>query len=297
MAVDLRRSKNDAYVAVCSTDPAPSLDDVFEQRVGGKLQPVGRDPGLLAAEIDAPAEFHAWAARMKEQISGALSTNSDGIHVDLSFERLLFEALLDIVPPGLDEVFGVLSLSALLRANRASHAKTGKRFKLILDMAPTGHALELLRTPERILHWSRLLLKSLAKHRTLPFARDIGVEIAQFASDVRWLSGRLHDRAVTTAWIVMLAEPLPDRETERLIRDLSDLQIPFAGVVVNRLLMSTGQCPRCRLRQAWQFATLGKLKKSASFRNTKTYALPEQTHRISGLAALAKLAKDLRQIS
>ena len=295
MAVHLRTA-NTMQVAVCSTDPAPSLDDVFEQPVDGRLQPMGDDPGLLAAEIDAPAAFHAWAAQMKEKISHVLSTNSGGVHVDLSFERLLFEALLDVVPPGLDEVFGVLRLSTLLGPHRSRRGAEGGRFKLILDMAPTGHALELLRTPERILHWSRLLLKSLAGHRKLPFARDIGAEIAQFASNVRWLAGRLHDRQTTAAWVVMLAEPLPDRETERLIRELRALQVPVAGLIVNRLMVGGSGCPRCRLRQRWQFASLGRLKQAA-FRGIPLFALPELTRRISGRAALEKLTKQLRQLS
>src|SRR5215469_3743379 len=296
MAVHLRTA-NKTQVAVCSTDPAPSLDDVFEQPVDGELRPMGDDPGMLAAEIDAPAAFHAWAAQMKEKISDVLSTKSGGVHVDLWFERLLFEALLDVVPPGLDEVFGVLHLSTLLGPNRTRRGSEGGQFKLILDMAPTGHALELLRTPERILHWSRLLLKSLAAHRKLPFARDAGAEIAQFASNVRGLAGRLHDRSGTAAWVVMLAEPLPDRETERLIRELRALQVPIAGLIVNRLLMVRGdRCPRCRLRQTWQFASLGRLK-NAAFRDTPLYALPELTRPISGRAALERLTKELRRLS
>ena len=45
-----------------------------------------------------------------------------------------------------------------------------------MDMAPIGHALELLRMPERILAWPRPLLKTLATHRTLALARDAAVQ-------------------------------------------------------------------------------------------------------------------------
>jgi len=48
--------------------------------------------------------------------------------------------------------------------------------KLVMDMAPIGHALELLRMPERILAWPRPLLKTLATHRTLALARDAAVQ-------------------------------------------------------------------------------------------------------------------------
>lgn len=289
IAVLLRRREQRSNVAVCSTDPAPSLDDVFEEDVNDKFEPIGGDARLLAAEIDAPVEFHAWAARMNESIAGALTSSSSGLHVDLSFERQLFSALLDVVPPGLDEVFAVLRVSSLLRQKTAGH--------LILDMTPTGHALELLRTPDRILHWSRLLLKSLAQHRTLPFARDIGAEIAKFSSDVRWLTQCLRSAKATAAWIVMLAEPLPDRETARLLRSLQSLKVPVGGIIVNRLLLDTcARCARCRLRASWQANTLARLKKGV-FTALPIYCASEQEHGISGRTALERFTKQIWRLA
>lgn len=288
MAVRLRTQTPAASVTVCSTDPAPSLDDVFAQTVGAELKPINRDPRLLAAEIDAPAEFHAWAARMNDRIAGALSRSSGGVHVDLSFERELFSALLDVVPPGLDEVFGVLRITELLRSKPANF--------LILDMAPTGHALELLRTPERILHWSRLLLKSLATHRTLPFARDVGAEIAKFSSDVRWLTERLSSKEATAAWVVMLAEPLPDRETARLLKSLHELGVAVRGIVVNRVLFaSAARCRRCKLRAAWQSSSLAKLKKRET--SVPIYCVSEQGQGPSGVTALQRFSQQIWRLA
>lgn len=293
MAVHLRSRKHGLRVAVCSTDPAPSLDDVFAEPVGDDLHPVAGDRGLLAAEIDAPAAFHAWAARMKQKIAGSFGSSEGGVHIDLGFERQVFEALLDVVPPGLDEVFGVLRLSEFLPA-------TGRKspMRLILDMAPTGHALELLRTPDRILHWTRLLLKSLAVHRSLPFAREIGTEVAAFSRDVRYLAERLHRPGSTAAWAIMLAEPLPDRETERLLEQLHLLRVPVAGVIVNRLmpLDDLPSCGRCRLRRAWQWFSLAKLRKSKALGGITAYAVREQAGSISGRTALEALTRQLWQL-
>src|SRR6202008_1796190 len=119
-------------------------------------------------------------------------------------------ALLDIVPPGVDDVFAVFRILDMLSG----------RGLLLIDMAPTGHALELLRTPERIAQWSRLLLKTLAPHRTLPFAQEAAAEIAGIGQRVRHLVAMLRDVRRSQVWPVMLAEPLPDRETGRLLRQL-----------------------------------------------------------------------------
>ena len=61
---------------------------------------------------------------------------SGGLHVDLTFEKEVFAALMDVVPPGVDEVFAIFRILDLLEAKQGS---------VFIDMAPTGHALELLR--------------------------------------------------------------------------------------------------------------------------------------------------------
>src|SRR5438034_579594 len=120
--------------------------------------------------MDSVRIFQRWVEEIKAAIEEATTAERSGIHVDLWFERQLFSRLLEIVPPGIDEVFAIIRISELL-------GDPSKR--IVIDMAPTGHALDLLRTPERILAWTRLLLKTLAAHRTLGFARDAGVKVAE----------------------------------------------------------------------------------------------------------------------
>src|SRR5262249_47706314 len=148
-------------------------------------------------------------------------------HVDLSFDRQVISALLDIVPPGVDELFAIFLILDLLEVSGQ---------KVVIDMAPTGHALELLRMPQRILDWSRLLLKSLAAHRTLPLARHIAVEIATVSQRVRELAKMLADRKRVQIWPVMLPEPLPDRETERLLVGIRELGSEPQAIFVNRFI-------------------------------------------------------------
>ena len=130
---------------------------------------------------------------------------SGGLHVDLTFEKEVFAALMDVVPPGVDEVFAIFRILDLLEARHVS---------VFIDMAPTGHALELLRMPDRILLWSRLLLKSLAAHRTLALAQDVAVELAGLGQRVRKLLELMRDPRQSRAWAVMLPEPVPDRQQD-----------------------------------------------------------------------------------
>jgi arsenite-transporting ATPase len=279
-----------ARVSICSTDPAPSLSDIFEQELGNEPQRVLRQKNLYAAEFNAVAEFHAWAARMKEKIELSFSTETRGVHVDLSFERQVFSALLDITPPGVDELFAIFRILELTSATRESRAQA------IIDMAPTGHALELLRMPERMLHWSRLLLKILARHRDLAIAQDVAVEVAQIGHNARELATMLKSRARASVVPVMLAEPLPDRETRRLLCELRELGIEPQVLFVNRVLIhdDSAHCARCRIARSWQMATLARLAQRLDFRGELLLA-PNFPRELRGRGGLQSVTRELWQ--
>jgi arsenite-transporting ATPase len=270
---------------ICSTDPAPSLDDLFEQKVGSEPTPVLNDKHFAAVEVDSTAEYLAWSQKAKRIISQSLAMERGGVHVELSFEHEMISALLDIVPPGVDEIFAVFKLLDFIQA---------RKLALVIDMAPTGHALELLRTPERLIVWTRLLLKSLAEHRTLPLAQDLAVEVATISQRARELAALLKDKKSASVFVVMLPEPLPDRQTGRLLKNLRELKLTPRALFVNRILSEkeSRSCPRCRLARSWQLATLSRLQ----VEKLTHYAVPDFAGQISGAAGLKRLTKQLWQI-
>jgi arsenite-transporting ATPase len=206
----------------------------------------------------------------------------------LSFERQLFSALLDSVPPGLDEVLAVVRIFDLL-------GDSSKR--VVIDMAPTGHALDLLRTPERILAWTKVLLKTLSAHRTLDLARDAGVKVAELGKNIRDLLALLRDSNQTRIYTVMLAEPLPDRETDRLMSELSNLKMEVGALFVNRLLFTKDirGCQRCSRASGWQMATLSKLLRSHS--GVPVYIVRNFPSEISGKKGLRSLTGELWRVA
>jgi arsenite/tail-anchored protein-transporting ATPase len=286
LAFHLRESRKDTHVTVCSTDPAPSLDDVFQKKIEDKVVQVLGDPGLGAMEMDAVFEFRQWAARIQRQLTASTSMESGGLHVDLTFEKEVFAALMEVVPPGVDEVFSIFRILDLLEAKPGS---------VFIDMAPTGHALELLRMPERILLWSRLLLKSLAAHRTLALAQDVAVELAGLGQRVRKLLEMMRDTKQSRAWVVMLPEPVPDRQTQRLLASMDELGIAVDSLLVNRVLMQTEtDCKHCQRAQQWQLVTLQGLQKK--YGRHRLYLVREFPEEIAGAAKLKKFTGSLWQI-
>ena len=252
LAFHHRKVRKSDTVTICSVDPAPSLDDVFSAKIDDQSRSVLRDPKLLAAEFDALAQFKQWSAQLRSRLNDAMSGEERGIHLDLSLDRKFLLALLDIVPPGVDELFAIFRILDLLRSGG----------RVVIDMAPTGHALEVLRTPERLLAWARVLLKTLAAHRTLAIAQDAAVEIAALSQNVRELAAMLRDPKRCRLMLVTLPEPLPDYETRRLLHALEELKAPLGAVFVNRVLTDDGgRCSRCQMAARWQAASLASLRR------------------------------------
>ena len=61
-----------ANLLICSTDPAPSLDDLFEKEIGATPVSVLKDPHFKALEVDSAAEYRAWSGKVKDVISQSL---------------------------------------------------------------------------------------------------------------------------------------------------------------------------------------------------------------------------------
>ncbi len=282
LAFHHRQSARNEAVTICSIDPAPSLDDVFDATIGSRPQPVLRDRKLLAAEFDAMADFQQWADHLRRRLNEAMSGEERGIHVDVSLDRKFLLALLDVVPPGVDEIFAIFGILDLLRAGG----------RVVIDMAPTGHALELLRTPARLLSWTRLLLKTLAAHRSLPMAQDAAVEVARLSQKVRELAAVLRDAKRSQLVVVTLPEPLPDYETRRLLSDLKELHAPVGAVFLNRVRMDDGQrCKRCRLTAEWQAASVRSLRQQ--LRGTEVFVAREFDATIAGAEGLKQFTHEL----
>jgi arsenite-transporting ATPase len=282
------RKTSGAAVEICSVDPAPSLDDIFQTTIGDNPKAVLGDKHFRASELDSAALFRSWVTEIREEVDSATTSEQSGIHLDFSFERELLSALLDIVPPGLDEVLAIFRIMDLRSTTNGN---------IIIDMAPTGHALELLRMPERIVTWSRLLLKSLAAHRKLALARNAAVRIAELELRARELLQAFKRSGEVSVFAVMLPEPLPDRETERLLAELDRLGLTANALFVNRLVFAkdAANCTRCRLPAEWQSSVLANLKTQNS--TEKMFAIRNFIDEIAGANGLRAITDELWRLN
>ncbi|HEY4661227.1 MAG TPA: ArsA-related P-loop ATPase, partial [Terriglobales bacterium] len=96
---------------------------------------------------------------------------------------------------------------------------------------------------------------------------------------------------------VMLPEPLPDRETERLLAELGRLGLRPAALFVNRIIFSkdAANCTRCQLAAGWQSSVLANLKKRHSAK--EVFAIRNFAQEIAGANRLRAITDELWRLN
>ncbi|MGH7311819.1 MAG: ArsA family ATPase, partial [Candidatus Rokuibacteriota bacterium] len=229
LALALARRKVIENVLLLSTDPAPSLGDVLATPVGDAARPVPGVPHLHARELDADQVFMAKRDRYREAVDEVFTALRRGSRFDVAFDRTVVQDLIDLAPPGLDELLGILGVLEALDDARPGYDT------VVLDTPPTGHALRLLQMPGAALQWVHALLSILLKYRTVTGLGELGADLLAIARDIKRLQALLADRDATRVVVVTRPAELPRLETRRLLGGLRRLGLPPAAVVVNAL--------------------------------------------------------------
>jgi arsenite-transporting ATPase len=230
-------------VLLLSTDPAHSLGDVFGVRLSDAERPVKNGPAnLLVREIDA----HRGFAELRERFASAIDALVDRIAGGSSVgdaatrhDRRVLQDLFDLAPPGIDELIAVIDVTdALLATGREP------RFDLVvIDSAPTGHALRLLEMPGLAHDWVKALMAILLKYQSIAGVGGLGEVLLGLSQGLRRLRALLTDPARTTFVAVTRPAALPHAETLRLVRRLRAASISVPAVVSNAV--GAGTCRRC----------------------------------------------------
>jgi arsenite-transporting ATPase len=249
-AVALRLARADRHrrVLLLSTDPAHSLADVFRTRVGDSARSMpGGPPNLAVRELDAA---HALEMR-RTQFEGALDEIAAAVGVEGGSAAIGTSELMRLAPPGIDELFGVLGVVDA----RADYDL------IIVDTAPTGHALRLLEMPQAAREWMQVLLRVLLKYRSLVRPGQLAAELVEVSRSIRELIALLRDPKTTRFIAVTRAAELPRRETARLLARLRRLHLAVPAIVVNALTLAPGRCVRCRAVAAAERRELASLRR------------------------------------
>jgi arsenite-transporting ATPase len=268
-------------VFVVSTDSAHSLGDALGTPVGAQAREVA--PNVVAQEVSALAELDRSWSEIQAFMHGMLRDDADPLVAE---ELLVF--------PGLEEL---VALRAVLEVERS-----GDFDVCVVDCAPTGSTLRLLRFPDvlRMVMESLFDFKRRAAKLVRPVANRVGMgrfvapdsvfeaieRLYQQVSDVRQI---LLDSDRTSARLVVNPARVVVDETRRSFAYLCLYGVATDAVLVNRVLpvaASGGYFARWAQRERQELAEI-----EASF---PVPLLQVPLHRAEpiGVAALGAIARE-----
>ena len=303
MASDAGRS-----TLLVSTDPAHSLGDAFDVRIGNTETPLG--PNLVGLEIDPEAEAERHIATVKMSMKSLVAPKMYS-EIDRQLELARHS-------PGTME-------AALLERMADLMTQAKSRFDLLIfDTAPSGHTIRLLSLPEVLAAWSDGMLGHRDRSRRLGellsvFGRDHSREdefgmiggSKEEMDDSR--DGRIRDilvarrrkfhraRAlltdptITAFLLVLTAERLPILESKKTLDLLARFGVPVAGIVVNRLLPSDAEGDFIQKRRLQETQYRDDIERTfASFPRVYLDLLPHDIHGVDTLREIsAGIARQL----
>lgn len=232
LALRLARTRR---VTVISVDPAHSLRDVFAHEPPPE--------NLTVETIDTREKwrrFHESAGVQIENAVDALTPRG----ISLSHDTEAMKKLIEIAPPGADELFAIVRLSKLIAGGE----------EVVVDTAPTGHFLRLLDLPEVAGEWVREFMRLLLKYRDLIPAGSLGEELVNASRALKSVNEALHSRD-TRVFVVTRPERIVIAETKRLIENLTHRKINVGGVIAN-YLTPDNDCPCDRSMRTHELAAL-----------------------------------------
>lgn len=263
-ATGMKSAQNGARTLVVSTDPAHSLADAYESRVGDTPTRITEDSQLYALEINPRDRFRERYGDTFEELIG----DAQSLGVDISQDDVSDVSERGLVP-GADEL-AVVDLFAEYDDHPDWEV-------VIFDTAPTGHTLRLLTLPDvmNTTVGKLISLKGGLSSVTNTVRGLIGnsdddsgsnssysSQMDQMQSVMEDVAARLRDGQRTEFRAVTIPEQMAIAETERLLARLDETGITVESVLINKVLQDASEdCPTCWPRYQNQLDTIDDAKK------------------------------------
>ena len=232
-ALRLARAYTGKRILLFSADPAHSLADCLNMPLGP--QPKQAAPGLWAMEMDATADFVALKKQYRKELAQILSRLMPNL--DLTFDREVMERIMDLSPPGIDELMALAAVMDFLTPDGYD--------LLVLDAPPTGHLIRLLELPEIIEGWLKAFFSLCLKYRKIFQLPGISQRLVRLSKDLKLLRAILRDPSRAALYGVSILTEMSFAETTDLVAACGRLEIPVPGLFLN-METPDGPDPLCR---------------------------------------------------
>lgn len=267
---------------VISTDPAHSLSDSFDFKLGSA--PTKVCEGLYGMEIDPFTEI--------EENWGAAKDYLTTLFASQGLDEVAAEEL--SILPGMDELFSLLKVKRFY--------ESGEFDVVIVDCAPTGATIRLLNFPE-VLQWymrrlfpvERYVVGTIRKFRreifSVPLPDDAVFEtIQRMYANVDEMRDILLNPKVTTIRLVLNPEKMVIQETRRAYTYLNLFGFHTDAIIANKVFPEEVSDSYFA---EWKRVQEGYLEEvEASFPNLPIFKVRFYEHEVVGLEKLKRMAYD-----
>ncbi|MFN2239610.1 MAG: ArsA family ATPase [Thermoanaerobaculia bacterium] len=222
VALQIAGARPASRFIIISVDPAHALLDVFASE---------RPPSNLTVEtVDTRARWERFRERIGREIEQAVEGLTPS-HFSLAHDSDVISSLLDMAPPGADEIFAISRLADLLDDSSIE--------RVFVDTAPTGHFLRLLDLPRDAGEWVRELMRLLLRYKELVPPGALAEELLENSRSLRRIGEALTSGSSETVVITRAGEIVAS-ETERLLAELEGRGMRVGGVVLNAFEQEDG---------------------------------------------------------
>lgn len=220
-------AKRGKKVIIISTDQAHSLSDSFEMKIG--YQSTYVTDNLDAIQIDVVKESELAWGKLQSYLKQMLSSRAKG---GIEVEELL-------VFPGLEELFSLFKILDIYEADKYD--------VLIVDCAPTGETLSLLKFPEKFgafiekaLPFKRKAAKAagplVEKITKIPMPKDdVFDDIEHLINKLDRLQTLMLNKEIVSLRIVTTPEKIVIKESKRNFTFLHLYDYNVDAIIVNKL--------------------------------------------------------------
>jgi arsenite-transporting ATPase len=278
-AIALAGVAPESRVLLFSTDPAHSLSDSFDERVGEMKRGVAGVANLDAREVDPAARFEELKERYRRWTDELFDSLGGGSRFEVKFDREAMRELVSLAPPGMDEIAALSAVSDLIDAEEYS--------TIVLDTAPTGHMLRFLELPEVALAWVRTFIKLLLKYRNVVRWNGVAEELVALSKSIKRVSALMSDADSCEFAGVAIPERMSLEETLRLAEGLKRLKVPMRSLLVNNVVTreAASACDFCAARRRAQRRVTEEFRRALD-KEVEIYTAPQHASEVRGRASL-----------
>ncbi len=295
-ATSIKFAEDGFKTAVISLDPAHSLGDSFDLKLGPDFKRIeGVHGKLFAMEFDPKLLFE----KERSDLRKAMETDQNESPFGEMLPKEMFDLLLDTnyMPVEFAEGIGFLRLLDYLIESDFE--------KIIFDTAPTGHTLKLLELPDYLDSFVGKMIRFQLRvssifssvKRLFGFGSDVDVAketlkaLDELKERINNAKKILTNKDQSEFVVVTLPLDMSIYESARLVGELDAYEIPNHFLVVNMVRIYNGECGFCKNLSRMHLKNLDRIFEL--FSDKEIRVIPFFSKEIRGVSSLREIIKYL----